>query len=126
MSLRNSWMILCMLAVMCLTLPAGAQSPADPDIPGHTILRFYQTWFSGADGARCPMYPSCSGYADRAFKKHGPVMGWIMTCDRLLRCGRSETRLAPEIRIHGQTRVFDPVDANDFWWFTPRLDPEKQ
>jgi hypothetical protein len=72
------------------------------------------------------MYPSCSGYAAQALKKHGPVMGWIMTCDRLLRCGRSDTRLAPRVRFHDRTLTFDPVEANDFWWFTPHPDPGKQ
>jgi hypothetical protein len=72
------------------------------------------------------MYPTCSGYAAAALKKHGPVLGWIMTCDRVIRCGRSETRLAPRVRFNGQTRIFDPVEANDFWWFTRRSDPEGQ
>jgi hypothetical protein len=70
------------------------------------------------------MYPSCSHYAARALKEHGPVMGWIMTCDRLLRCGRSETRLSPRVRVHGRPLTFDPVEANDFWWFTPCANPE--
>jgi hypothetical protein len=50
-------------------------------------------------------------------KKHGAVMGWIMACDRLVRCGRDEVNISPIIRINNQTYVSDPVSANDFWWF---------
>jgi putative membrane protein insertion efficiency factor len=107
-----------------LAFPVRGQSPPDPDTLENPILRFYQATISRADGNRCPMYPSCSHYAAQALKKHGPVMGWIMTCDRLLRCGRSDTRLAPQVRIHGRPLTFDPVEANDFWWFTPLPDPE--
>lgn len=43
-------------------------------------------------------------------------MGWILTCDRLLRCGHDETRLAPSIRIQGANHAYDPLEANTFWW----------
>jgi putative membrane protein insertion efficiency factor len=100
----------------------AGQTSLTPETKKNRIIRFYQTFVSGADGNRCPMYPSCSEYAARALKKHGPVMGWIMTCDRLMRCGRSDARLAPEIRIQDRPRIYDPVSANDFWWFTPPPD----
>jgi uncharacterized protein len=117
-------MILPVAAILSLTLPAWGQSPPDPHTPENPILRFYQATISRADGNRCPMYPSCSQYAAQALKTHGPVMGWVMTCDRLLRCGRSGTRLAPQVRAHGRPLTFDPMEANDFWWFTPHPDPE--
>ncbi len=69
-----------------------------------------------ADSDRCPMAPSCSAYARRAFRRHGALTGWIMTCDRLLRCGRDEKRLAPRIRINGRIFIYDPIENNDFWW----------
>jgi putative membrane protein insertion efficiency factor len=84
------------------------------------IVRFYQNYLSGADGSRCPMMPSCSEYAAQAVERHGPVIGWIMTCDRILRCGRSETELASRIRVQGRLYVHDPLSRNDFWWFEPR------
>ena len=71
---------------------------------------------SGADGHRCPMYPSCSAYARDAVKKHGPLLGWIMTSDRLVRCGRDELKLGPAIRVNGSNQTYDPVENNDFWW----------
>jgi hypothetical protein len=118
-------MLLFMAVFLCLTVPARGQSPPDPDTLKNPILRFYKATISRADGNRCPMYPSCSHYAAQALEKHGPVLGWIMTCDRLLRCGRSETRLSPQVRLHGRTLTFDPVETNDFWWFIPLANPEQ-
>jgi len=82
-------------------------------------LKFFRSTISRADGHRCPMYPSCSEYSAQAFRKHGFIIGWIMTSDRLLRCGRDEKQLGEEIIIHNNTHVFDPLRNNDFWW-TPR------
>ena len=81
------------------------------------LVKFYQDHISQVDGDRCPMAPSCSSYARQAIAKHGIVVGWVMACDRLVRCGRCEARLSPEIMIKGQSYVYDPVSANDFWWF---------
>jgi putative component of membrane protein insertase Oxa1/YidC/SpoIIIJ protein YidD len=75
-----------------------------------------QRFISKADGDRCPMYPTCSHYASQAFAREGMLMGWVLTCDRLLRCGRDEKRLAEPIRVQGRKHVYDPVEANTFWW----------
>lgn len=116
MSPRNKSLGICLVIFLYLLAPAfgehgttGKQS---------FIIGFYQDHISGADGSRCPMFPSCSRYAAEAVEKHGPIMGWIMTFDRVMRCGRSETRLAPGIHINEQIRIHDPVSANDFWWFS--------
>ncbi len=79
-------------------------------------IQIFRNYISGADGNRCPMHPSCSTYSMEALKKHGPLMGWVMTCDRLLRCGRDELKLSPSIMVRGKTRTYDPVSNNDFWW----------
>jgi len=81
------------------------------------LFRFYQEHISVVDGNRCSMYPSCSRYASRVFKKHGPVIGWIMTCDRLVRCGRDESNISMKVIVNHQELIYDPVGANDFWWF---------
>jgi len=62
------------------------------------------------------MYPSCSQYSLQAFEKHGFLIGWMMTCDRLVRCGRDETNLSQEIFVNGKLKFYDPVEKNDFWW----------
>lgn len=81
------------------------------------ILNFYQNHISVVDGNRCSMYPSCSRYASRAFKKHGAVLGWIMSCDRLVRCGRDEAGVSEKVIVNSHQLINDPVEANDFWWF---------
>ncbi len=86
------------------------------------FIRFYQEHISVVDGHRCPMYPSCSAYASRAFKKHGPVLGWIMACDRLVRCGRDESQVSMKVLLDKNELIYDPVSANDFWWFETRPD----
>lgn len=62
------------------------------------------------------MYPSCSTYGAEAIHKHGLVLGWIMTSDRLMRCGRDELDRSPRIRKDGKIYCYDPVENNDFWW----------
>jgi putative component of membrane protein insertase Oxa1/YidC/SpoIIIJ protein YidD len=78
-------------------------------------IRFYQKYLSPVIGGRCPMHPSCSGYARQAITKHGAALGWIMACDRLMRCGRDEVEFSPSIHDHGASFCHDPVENNDFW-----------
>jgi hypothetical protein len=62
------------------------------------------------------MYPSCSQYSRQAVARHGLFIGAMMAADRLMRCGRDETRLAPKVLINGRVKYYDPVGGNDFWW----------
>lgn len=95
-------------------------SPVEEGEKGKTNLslspvRFYQKFISPVLGGQCPMYPSCSKYCIDAVKKHGPLVGWVMTCDRLMRCGRDEVKRAPVIRTQNGKFSYDPVSENDFW-----------
>ena len=115
--------ILCFYLILFCPLPALAH---EPDLSGEASSRdqffyiypitFFQKYISPVDGDRCPMYPSCSSYSKQAFQTHGFFMGWIMTCDRLMRCGRDETRLSPEIMQNGRRLTYDSLSQNDFWW----------
>jgi putative component of membrane protein insertase Oxa1/YidC/SpoIIIJ protein YidD len=64
-----------------------------------------------------PMYPCSSSYSLQCLKKHGPFIGWMITCDRLMRSGRDELDLSPWIKINGKWWCYDPVENNDFWWY---------
>ena len=77
---------------------------------------FFQRFLSRADGHRCPMTPSCSNYALDAIRRHGALIGYIMACDRLMRCGRDELSLSAPLMTHDGPRWQDPVTNNDFWW----------
>jgi putative component of membrane protein insertase Oxa1/YidC/SpoIIIJ protein YidD len=85
----------------------------------HSLIDFYQgplNHLSAVRRGQCPMYPACSEYCRRAFEKHGFVMGWLMSVDRLLRCGRDEMDSACEVYDHGSWKAYDPIENNDFWW----------
>jgi hypothetical protein len=81
-------------------------------------LRFFQGVISPADGARSNMYPTGSAYARQAFKKHGALLGIVLTTERLMHEGNEGT-VAPRIRKYGLWRIYDPVEANDWWWHNP-------
>jgi putative component of membrane protein insertase Oxa1/YidC/SpoIIIJ protein YidD len=53
------------------------------------------------------MYPSCSSFADQAVNEEG-IMGFPMTFDRLLRCGRDLAGYP--LAVHGgRVLRHDPV-----------------
>lgn len=111
----------CIFILSALPKVIWAQDPTEnKETATNPVIKFYQAQISGIDGNRCSMYPHCSQYCAQAIRKHGFGLGWIMACDRLLRCGRDEVRLSPHVRVNGRKLIFDPVSANDFWWFSPK------
>lgn len=103
--------------IFCAACATASRTTAEKK-PGfsESFFHFYQNVISPVDGDRCQMVPSCSAYTAEVVDKHGWFMGWIMGCDRLIRCGGDETRFA-EITVRGDDRYYhDSVDANDFWW----------
>ena len=103
--------------------PKAAPRPA-PAVPGpgsiparvfDAYLRFFQQVISPVDGARSNMYPTGSAYARQAFAKHGAVLGFVLTAERLMHEG-NEGLVAPRIRKYGRWRIYDPLEANDRWW----------
>jgi len=106
-------------------LPQQAERPAttapESSLPALVLdasLRFFQQVISPVDGARSTMYPTGSAYARQAIKKHGALMGAVLTAERLMHEG-NEDQVAPRIRKYGIWRVYDPVEANDWWWSGP-------
>lgn len=77
-------------------------------------VRFYQVAISPADGSSCMLYPTCSGYAMQTLRKHGPITGFVMTSERVMRNHTGE--YYPGIYKFGRWRNHDPVEANDFWF----------
>ncbi len=87
--------------------------------PLSLMVRFYRGPLNHLSAVRygeCPMYPSDSEYSLQSIKKHGMLAGWVMSMDRLMRCGRDETRLSPKVFVNGKWKTYDPVEKNDFWW----------
>lgn len=112
------------LIIAMLFFPACATTGPGPDAPDaeaavSPLIRFYRgplNHLSSVRQGQCPMHPSCSEYADQAIAKHGPVVGWTMALDRLMRCGRDETKRNRKIRVNGEVLFYDPVEENDGWW----------
>lgn len=85
--------------------------------PGMWLISIFKDHISKVDGDRCPSVPTCSTYSVQAFKKHGFLIGWMMTVDRLIHEGKAETTVSPLIHTIGGVKIYDPVENNDFWWF---------
>ena len=93
---------------------AGTQDIIE-DIATAPIL-FYQHYLSHQWGQTCAYYPSCSNYALLAIRKHGAVLGTVLTFDRLQH-EANEGRTSPPIFTGIQTKIYDPLENNDFWWY---------
>jgi hypothetical protein len=52
-----------------------------------------------------------------AIRKHGALVGSIMTFDRLQH-EADEARTSPPILSWGQIKLYDPLENNDYWWYT--------
>ena len=95
------------------------RSQADDEFsPLSELIQFYQgplDHFTAVRFGECPMFPNCSEYGRDAIHTHGVMLGWFMTCDRLMRCGRDEVDISPEIIVDGKFKTLDPLDCNDPW-----------
>ncbi|MBW2644831.1 MAG: membrane protein insertion efficiency factor YidD [Deltaproteobacteria bacterium] len=92
--------------------------------PLKCFVKFYRNYISPIDGKECPMHPSCSRYSIDCFEKHGLIIGWMMTCDRLFH-EPDEMEQAPMILVNGHYKFYDPVENNDFWWYDKRQKAQK-
>ncbi len=54
------------------------------------------------------MYPSCSQYAKVAFSEYHALKAWVITTDRLFRCGH-DLRGYEKIALNDQWYILDPV-----------------
>ncbi len=50
------------------------------------LFKFFKTFISSQNGARCRYSPTCSRYALEAINEYGPYYGLLMASDRWLRC----------------------------------------
>ena len=96
--------------------PSAAKEGALEEIAAAPVL-FYQRFLGPHWGRRCAYYPSCSNYALLAIRKHGALVGSVMTFDRLQH-ESNEARYSPLLRSGGEIKVYDPLENNDYWWYT--------
>jgi putative membrane protein insertion efficiency factor len=98
----------------------GAADASVSEKTAVSALKFFQTVISPVDGDRCVMKPSCSQYGIEAIETHGLFVGWIMTCDRLIRCGGDELQRSAVVMSGNETLCDDSLKNNDFWWYTDK------
>lgn len=87
-------------------------------LPGLVLLQgilFFKNTISRVDGDRCSSYPTCSAYGEIVVRKHGFIIGFLMTIDRLIH-EASESKTSPLITKYGVRRIYDPPENNDFWF----------
>jgi uncharacterized protein len=80
-----------------------------------TPVYFYQRFLRPHLGRRCAYHPSCSNYSLLAIRKHGALVGTVMTFDRLQH-EADEAGYSPLILVGGQIKIYDPRENNDYWW----------
>ena len=56
------------------------------NFPFILLIRFYQVCSSPFTMSSCRFTPTCSQYALEAFRKYGPVKGFILSFKRIIRC----------------------------------------
>lgn len=69
-------------------------------------LKGYQRLATARNGI-CPMWPSCSRFADEAFSTHPALTAFFLTADRLHRCGHDMRRYRPS--PDNPFKLHDPV-----------------
>jgi putative component of membrane protein insertase Oxa1/YidC/SpoIIIJ protein YidD len=77
-----------------------------------TAIRFYQKRISPVGGFdRCGFRPSCSAYGYQAIAENGPVIGLLMTGDRLTRCNIWKEP-GPDYTLLPNGKLYDPPSQN--------------
>jgi putative component of membrane protein insertase Oxa1/YidC/SpoIIIJ protein YidD len=74
-------------------------------------VQFYQGWISPVRGIECGFRPSCSHYSRLSIQEQGPVIGLMMTADRLTRCHIWKSP-GPDYFLLPNGKLFDPPSRN--------------
>ena len=77
-----------------MRVPGPSKKPVEQDILETSsaklvlkgAIRLFQKRISPIDGPRCGFHPTCSSFGLSAIDQKGPVVGVMMTTDRLIRC----------------------------------------
>jgi len=117
--LRHIILLLTLLLFSCMPAKTIQSDGSKSYNPLSALIAIHEGPLDHLNAVRrgeCPMHPSCSAYGKAAYEKHGFFIGWVMTMDRLIRCGRDELKHSPSVLIDGRWKCNDPVEGNDFWW----------
>jgi putative component of membrane protein insertase Oxa1/YidC/SpoIIIJ protein YidD len=90
---------------------ASVPEAAFPKIVLLGAVGAFQRYISPTDGDRCGFTPSCSAFGKEAVRRQGPLVGVLMTADRLMRCTFFK-RPGPDYLLLPNGRLYDPVENN--------------
>jgi len=74
-------------------------------------IHLYQERIAPVRGIACGFRPSCSHYAASSIQEQGPVVGLMMTADRLTRCNIFK-QPGPDYPLLPNGKLFDPPSRN--------------
>lgn len=74
-------------------------------------IELYQSRIAPVRGIECGFRPSCSNYAHLSIQEQGPVIGLLMTADRLTRCNIFKGP-GPDYPLLPNGKLFDPPSRN--------------
>jgi putative component of membrane protein insertase Oxa1/YidC/SpoIIIJ protein YidD len=116
----NAWLLLMLCILTIQGCAHNSQNQTESMLANASFyqgaIKFYRGPLNHLRAVRrgeCPMYPSCSEYSRQAIARFGFTKGWVMSMDRMMRCGRDETRLAPKIWVNGKLKYYDPIEKNN-------------
>jgi putative component of membrane protein insertase Oxa1/YidC/SpoIIIJ protein YidD len=84
--LSNVQIFGCGLTFSKETIPDNNQKEPEPSAAGDYI-GIYKKHISNLRFGQCPMTPSCSNYGLQSFQNNNFIKGFLLTSDRLTRCG---------------------------------------
>lgn len=87
--------------ISLITQPQLINSLSKKESAANDYIGFYQKYISGIRGQECPMYPSCSNYGLKTFTETNFVSAFVLTSDRLLRCGHDHNNYSLTLRDNG-------------------------
>jgi putative component of membrane protein insertase Oxa1/YidC/SpoIIIJ protein YidD len=96
-------------ATLAATSSSAERTPLVPGVGTafRSLIALYQLTLSSQDSPACNYEPTCSRFAQEAIEARGPVLGSLMTSDRLQRCiGAARKYYPPDPMTF---RALDPV-----------------
>jgi len=108
--------IVFLLVIGLLVAQTGFGQEQRTDSPSFLSLGVegYQKLLSPVLNSKCYMFPSCSEYSIQSISDYGPLLGLMLTIDRLFH-EANEDRTSPMVRRGDQLKLYDPPSAN-IWW----------
>ena len=112
---RHPAPVLALLPGVPVLEPARVASSSPVQLVAEAALVAWMRGLTTVDGPTCAFYPTCSGYAWTAVRRHGWFVGGILAAERIMR-SHADTGEYVVTRVGGVLRLKDPVGDHDSWF----------